>query len=125
MPSHPATDPGEDAIGKQLYTWGEEPYRVVGVVEHLIRPNEQGGRSEVQLSMILPIRVPFTLGSNYILRTDPDRREEVLKAAIAQMPHGRPMQPSEVAAWVGFLVSPAGDIASGNVIILNQGRDVR
>lgn len=50
---------------------------------------------------------------------------EVLQAAIAQMPHGRAMQPSEVAAWVAFLVSPAGDICSGNVIILNQGRDVR
>lgn len=51
--------------------------------------------------------------------------EEVLTAAIAQMPHGRAMQPSEVADWVRFLVSPAGDICSGNVIILNQGRDVR
>ena len=50
---------------------------------------------------------------------------EVLAKAIAQMPHGRAMQPSEVAAWVSFLISPAGDIASGNVIILNQGRDVR
>ncbi len=51
--------------------------------------------------------------------------EEVLAAAIAQMPHGRAMQPSEVAAWVRFLVSPAGDVSSGNIIILNQGRDVR
>lgn len=51
--------------------------------------------------------------------------EEVLARAIAQMPHGRAMQPSEVAAWVSFLISPAGDVASGNVIILNQGRDVR
>ncbi|ETX28100.1 SDR family NAD(P)-dependent oxidoreductase [Roseivivax isoporae] len=51
--------------------------------------------------------------------------EEVLAAAIAQMPHGRAMQPSEVAEWVRFLASPAGDISSGNVIILNQGRDVR
>ncbi|MEM1075829.1 MAG: SDR family oxidoreductase [Pseudomonadota bacterium] len=51
--------------------------------------------------------------------------EEVLARAIAQMPHGRAMQPDEVAAWVGFLVSTAGDISSGNVIILNQGRDVR
>lgn len=51
--------------------------------------------------------------------------EEVLAKAIAQMPHGRAMQPSEIAAWVGFLISPAGDISSGNVIILNQGRDVR
>lgn len=51
--------------------------------------------------------------------------EEVLAAAVAQMPHGRAMQPQEIAAWVGFLVSPAGDVSSGNVIILNQGRDVR
>ncbi len=51
--------------------------------------------------------------------------EEVLAKAIAQMPHGRAMQPAEIAAWVGFLLSPAGDISSGNVIILNQGRDVR
>lgn len=51
--------------------------------------------------------------------------EEVLARAIAAMPHGHAMQPAEVAAWVGFLISPAGDICSGNVIILNQGRDVR
>lgn len=50
---------------------------------------------------------------------------EVLEAALAQMPHGRALQPAEIAAWVGFLVSPAGDVSSGNVIILNQGRDVR
>jgi 2-dehydro-3-deoxy-L-rhamnonate dehydrogenase (NAD+) len=51
--------------------------------------------------------------------------EDVLARAIAAMPHGRAMHPDEVAAWVGFLISPAGDVASGNVIILNQGRDVR
>ena len=51
--------------------------------------------------------------------------KEVLAEAIAQMPHGRAMQPSEIADWVGFLVSKAGDVSSGNVIILNQGRDVR
>ena len=51
--------------------------------------------------------------------------QEVLDAAIAQMPHGHAMQPSEVAEWVRFLISPAGDVSSGNVIILNQGRDVR
>lgn len=51
--------------------------------------------------------------------------EEVLAAAIAQMPHGHAMKPAQVAAWIGFLISPAGDISSGNIIILNQGRDVR
>jgi len=51
--------------------------------------------------------------------------EDVLQHAISKMPHGRAMEPSEVAAWVAFLISPAGDISSGNTIILNQGRDVR
>jgi 2-dehydro-3-deoxy-L-rhamnonate dehydrogenase (NAD+) len=51
--------------------------------------------------------------------------DEVLARAIAAMPHGHAMQPSEIAAWVGFLISPAGDVSSGNIIILNQGRDVR
>lgn len=51
--------------------------------------------------------------------------EDVLQKAIDAMPHGRAMDPAEIAAWVSFLVSPAGDVSSGNVIILNQGRDVR
>ena len=51
--------------------------------------------------------------------------EETLAKAISQMPHGKPMQPSQIADWVAFLISPAGDVASGNVIIINQGRDVR
>ena len=51
--------------------------------------------------------------------------EDVLAKAISAMPHGRAMQPAEVAEWVGFLISGAGDVCSGNVIILNQGRDVR
>ena len=50
---------------------------------------------------------------------------EILASALAEMPRGEPMQPQEIAAWVAFLVSPAGDCSSGNVIILNQGRDVR
>ncbi|WP_271952175.1 SDR family NAD(P)-dependent oxidoreductase [Ruegeria faecimaris] len=51
--------------------------------------------------------------------------EDVLQQAIDAMPHGQAMQPEQIAAWVSFLISPAGDISSGNVIILNQGRDVR
>ncbi|MGI9367403.1 MAG: SDR family NAD(P)-dependent oxidoreductase [Ruegeria sp.] len=51
--------------------------------------------------------------------------EDVLNKAISAMPHGHAMEPSQIADWVGFLVSPAGDVSSGNVIILNQGRDVR
>jgi NAD(P)-dependent dehydrogenase (short-subunit alcohol dehydrogenase family) len=50
---------------------------------------------------------------------------EVLETALEAMPRGAPMEPEEIAAWVSFLVSPAGDCCSGNVIVLNQGRDVR
>ena len=51
--------------------------------------------------------------------------DEILNKAISQMPRGAAMKPDEIAAWVGFLISSAGDVSSGNVIILNQGRDVR
>ncbi|WP_171230329.1 SDR family NAD(P)-dependent oxidoreductase [Ruegeria sp. HKCCA4008] len=51
--------------------------------------------------------------------------EEVLEKAVSAMPHGRAMLPEQIASWVSFLISPAGDVSSGNVIILNQGRDVR
>ncbi len=51
--------------------------------------------------------------------------QEVLDRAIAAMPHGAAMQPSQIADWVAFLCSSAGDVCSGNVIVLNQGRDVR
>ena len=50
---------------------------------------------------------------------------EVLARAISAMPHGHAMHPDQIAAWAGFLISPAGDVSSGNIIILNQGRDVR
>lgn len=51
--------------------------------------------------------------------------EETLNKAISNMPQGKPMQPSQIADWAAFLISPAGDVVSGNVIIINQGRDVR
>lgn len=50
---------------------------------------------------------------------------EVLAQAVGQMPHGAAMTPAQIAAWVAFLAGPGGDVSSGNVIILNQGRDVR
>ena len=51
--------------------------------------------------------------------------EETLAKAIAAMPHGCAMQPEQIASWVSFLAGAGGDVSSGNVIILNQGRDVR
>jgi putative ABC transport system permease protein len=74
--------PGENAVGKQIYSWGEEPIQIVGVVEHLLRPNTNGGLEALGYSMLLPVRVPYTVGGNYLLRVDdPARRTEVMDAA--------------------------------------------
>jgi len=74
--------PGENPIGKNIYSWGEEPHRVVGVVEHMTRPNGQGGPSEFGFSMLLPMKLPYTIGGNYVLRVDdPSQRHAIMDAA--------------------------------------------
>lgn len=79
--------PGESAIGKSIYSWGEAPTRVVGVVEYLMRPNDIGGPSENQFSFILPIR---PTSGTFALRTDPQRRAEVLEAALGALAQVNP-----------------------------------
>ena len=73
--------PGEDAVGKSFYSWGDKPIRVIGVVEHLVRPSQMGGPSAREYSMVFPLRPHYNLGGNYVLRTDPDRRDDALAAA--------------------------------------------
>ncbi|WP_024889123.1 ABC transporter permease [Luteimonas huabeiensis] len=70
--------PGEDAVGKVFYSWGEAPIRVVGVVEELVRPNSFGLG---QYAMVLPVRYNQA-GVNYLIRTEPGRRAEVLAASL-------------------------------------------
>ncbi len=75
--------PGESALGKLLYdSWGDKPIKIVGVVESLIRPNDNGGPAEAQHSMLLPIR---PTAGRFAIRTSPERREEVLKSAVAAL----------------------------------------
>ena len=77
--------PGESAVGKNIYSWNadNQPHRVVGVVEDLIRPNDNGGPAQARYSMLLPVS-DITMG-RFALRTDPARRDEVLKAAVAAL----------------------------------------
>ena len=75
--------PGEDPLGKVFFSWGPEPIRVIGILEHFVRPSEAGGTVAHDYSMILPIRTPYTVGGNYLIRVgDPARRAETLKAAV-------------------------------------------
>ncbi|MEN1940216.1 ABC transporter permease [Luteimonas sp. MJ246] len=73
--------PGEDPLGKTLYFGGDDPARIVGVVAHLIRPSSLGGPEASQYSMILPVRVSYDLGGQYVIRTSPERRQEILASA--------------------------------------------
>lgn len=82
--------PGESAVGKSFYSWGDTPTRVVGVVDHLVRPSEAGGAAEHEFSMIFPINVPYTMGGNYLVRTEPGRRDEILKAAVDALKRNGP-----------------------------------
>ena len=82
--------PGQDPLGKTFYSWGEGGTRVVGVVDKLARPNGQGGPDAYYYSTILPLRIPFNVGGNYLLRTSPERRAEVLKAAVEALEKNGP-----------------------------------
>lgn len=73
--------PGQQAVGKTFYMWGDKPTRVVGVVEHLLRPNDLlFGAGASDYSVIVPLEVDYNFGV-YVIRTAPDRRDEVIKAA--------------------------------------------
>lgn len=78
-------EPAEKALGKAIYVWGSEPTRIVGVLDHLVRPSMQGGPDAHEYSMVLPVRPHYDVGGNYLLRTEPGRRDEVLKAAVAAL----------------------------------------
>ncbi len=83
--------PGQEPIGKTLYSWGDDGgSRVVGVVDKLARPNNQGGPTAYYYSMMLPIVVPYSLSGNYLVRTEPGRRAEVLKAAVEALQKNGP-----------------------------------
>lgn len=83
--------PGQNALGKAFYSWGDAPTKIVGIVDHLARPNDWGGPTAYEYAILYPVRVPSTLGGNYLLRvSDPTRRMEVLKAAVEALERNGP-----------------------------------
>jgi putative ABC transport system permease protein len=113
--------PGQNALGKPVYIWGEkedEAHRVVGIVDRLARPNEQGGPSAVELSVILPVRLPYTMGGNYIMRVDPERRwsETAPTASCSRSsssPRSAPSTSGRTRPWRGcWSRSASGSLSS-------------
>ena len=77
--------PMAQVVGKPIYSISDNPTHIIGVLDHLVRPSNQGGPSAREYSMVLPVRTNYTLGGNYVIRTTPERRDEVLKAAKATL----------------------------------------
>lgn len=71
--------PGESALGKAVYIYGEQPQRVVGVLEQLVSPHPGSEYGSLR-AMLLPVR-PSYRGGAYLLRCAPEAREAVIKAA--------------------------------------------
>lgn len=74
--------PNGNAVGSNIYVWGNKPTQVVGVIDDLLAPGEAGEFSNRFDSMVFPVRVS---NGAYALRTNPEQRESVLKAAIAAL----------------------------------------
>ncbi|WP_266183526.1 ABC transporter permease [Dyella humicola] len=72
--------PGQQPLGKVIF-YADYPMTVVGVVKHLVRPAFTDSAT-AEFTMVLPMRITQGL---YIIRTDPNNRDAVLKAAVAKM----------------------------------------
>ncbi len=73
--------PGQDPLGKAIYVWGDTPVSIIGVVAHLVRPGAMGGPESREYTLVMPVRASYDLGGQYIVRTTPERRQEVLASA--------------------------------------------
>jgi putative ABC transport system permease protein len=75
--------PGKEALGQTLITGERKPIRVVGIVETLVRPRLNTFGSD-QYTMLWPM-LPNDDSVTYLLRSAPQDRDRVLRAAAASL----------------------------------------
>jgi putative ABC transport system permease protein len=83
------TFPGQNALGKAVY-FGKDSHRIVGIVDRLIRPNDFHGPSAHGYAVFLPVRMSYLVGGTYLIRVDPARKGETLKAGVAALLKNNP-----------------------------------
>ena len=81
--------PGESALGKIVFGMGDGGSRVVGITSNMLAPGGQaGGDSATQYMSVF---VPVTSNMSwYVLRTEQDQRDSVLKQAVASLNRTHP-----------------------------------
>ena len=75
--------PGKRALGQTIYIADGVPFRVIGVVANLARPNQI--HNGVEYSTLWPISATSAEGASYVLRCAPQDRWRVLNAAVATL----------------------------------------
>jgi putative ABC transport system permease protein len=75
--------PGKGALGRSIYTGAAKPIRIVGIVETLLRPHLRESATN-QFTMIFPM-LPNDNRVTYLLRSAPNDRERVLRAAATRL----------------------------------------
>ena len=71
--------PGADALGKSIYLGDEPPpSTIVGVVERAQQPWMSS--DSVEYSTFVPVSMPYGNFTRYLVRSEPGRRDEVMKS---------------------------------------------
>ena len=72
--------PAGDALGKSVFLSEEPPSSmIVGIVERMQQPWVSS--ESVESSAFVPVYMPFGNSTRYIVRAEPGRRDEIMKAA--------------------------------------------
>ena len=85
--------PNHDALGKQIYISDPEktaPQTIIGIVDKLQVPwpttfTFNGDRSVVDNSILVPQYAPFGSSTQYLVRAEPGRRDELMKTVEAKL----------------------------------------
>ena len=76
--------PGQNPLGRLVYLTPTVGLRVVGVVDSLARPNAYD-TAKAQYTMVVPLRMGADKDLNYVIRTRPEDRANVLAAALVAL----------------------------------------
>ena len=83
--------PGQNPLGKTIYLTDRLGVRVVGVLADLVRANAYNDAT-AHYSVVLPLFMGAGKNQSYIIRTRPQDREAVLKAAVAALKKADPQR---------------------------------
>jgi putative ABC transport system permease protein len=109
--------PDGKALGRMLYD-GSESARVIGIVDHL--RGQITGRADDDYSLVIEFRVGAeNMGGSYLIRSDPARLSETLRAAAAALQKANPGHVQAKVVTFDELRADyfRGDVAVGRMLI--------